>query len=140
MSKRNAAAVGGHPLARKCSKIMFDAGLGSNEIAVLQRLEVTQDLSRKGLVNLPECDVIEFQSVSRQQTRDGRYRRHEQSFSKDIDSGHLEIDQTHAWQIVWQPFQALIGCDPNGGGSVGQRRAVARRQRATSAGAVEDRL
>src|SRR5713101_3004251 len=106
MSKRNAAAVGVHPLARKCPKIVLDAGLGSDEIAVLQRLEMTQDLSRKGFVNLPECDVIEFQSVSRQQTRDGRYGRHEQSLGKDIDGGHLEIDQTHARQIAWQSVHA----------------------------------
>src|SRR5438552_18227911 len=108
MSKGNAASVGVHRLARKCSKIMLDTGLRSDEVAVLQRLDMTQDLSRKGLVNLPECDVIKFQSLSRQQTRDGRYGRHQQSFSKDIDGGHLEIDQTHTRQIVWQSAHAFV--------------------------------
>ena len=59
---------------------------------------------------------------------------------EDVDRGHFEVDETSPRQRRRQTLRALVGRDPDSGGSVGERRAIARRQRAAPAGPIEHRL
>jgi hypothetical protein len=52
----------------------------------------------------------------------------------------LEVDEPRTREAVRQPGEALGGRDPDGGGAVGERRAVAGRERSAPALAIEDRL
>src|SRR5579863_4153292 len=53
MAERDAAAVRVHPLARKAAEIRLDPGLGADELLILEPLDVTEHLRRKGLMNFP---------------------------------------------------------------------------------------
>jgi hypothetical protein len=60
MTKRNAAAVRIHPIARKAPEGMFDAGLFANEILVFESSDMAGYLRRKRLVDFPKRNVIEL--------------------------------------------------------------------------------
>src|SRR5262249_22891661 len=119
MTKRNAAAVRVHSIARKTPEGMFDAGLFANEILIFESPDMTGHLGRKRLVNLPKRNVLELEPTSREQPRNRANGRHKQPFVEDVDRGHLKIDKAHAWCRTGQSRQAFSGSDPDGGCSVG---------------------
>jgi len=65
MAKGNAAAVRIQSLPWKCSEYAIDAGLLIQEVAAFESLDVSQDLSSKGFVNLPEIYVGIRKAIAR---------------------------------------------------------------------------
>src|SRR3974377_2622203 len=89
---------------------------------------MAQHLRRKRFVDFPESDVVEFQSAPRENAWNGRYRRHQEAFMKNIDCGDFKIDQTDAWNIVGQSADPLFRRDPNGCSSICQGAAFTGRE------------
>src|SRR3974377_156786 len=98
---------------------------------------MAQHLRRKRFVDFPESYVVEFQSAPRENAWNGRYRRHQETFMKNIDGGDFKIDQTDAWHIVGQSADPLFGRDPNPCSSICQGRAVTGSERPFSTCAIE---
>src|SRR5579863_423714 len=119
MTKRDAAAVRVHPRPRKAAEIMLDAGLGADEVLVFESLDVAEHLRRKRLVDFPQRDVVVFEAVPRQQPRNRRHRRHQQTLVENIDRRHLEIDEPRPRQLRRQSLEPRVGGDPDRGGAVG---------------------
>ena len=140
MPESDAAAVGIHAIAQEAPEGVLDTGLLSHIIFVLERLDVAGHLRRKRLVNFPKSDIVEFQPVPREQPRDGCGGGHEQPFVEDINRGHLEIEESHAWRRPRKPRQARIGRNPDRCRAIGERRAVAGGERAAAACAVKGGL
>ena len=72
MAERDAAAVRVHAIARKASEGMLDTGLRADEVFVFESFDVTEHLRRKRLVDFPKRDVVELQTVAREQPRESR--------------------------------------------------------------------
>jgi hypothetical protein len=65
---------------------------------------------------------------------------HQQTFVENVDRRHFEVDEPGPRQRRRQTLRAFVGRDPDGGGSIGERRAIAGGQRAATAGPIEHRL
>ena len=107
-------------------------------VLVLERGHVAQHLRGERLVDLPEVDRVEREVVAREQARDRVGRRHQQALVEDVDRGDLPVDQARARRDP-RAARARPGVvrDPDRGRAVGERRGVARGDRALAARAVE---
>lgn len=105
--------------------------------SILEPLQVAKHLCGKGLMDLPQRDVVEAQMVSSKQSRDRGDGGHEQPFFEDVDGGDLKIDEACAWHVIRRTRETFAVGDPHGRRAVGQRRAVAGGERAASALPVE---
>src|SRR4029453_15286463 len=139
MSERDAAAVRIHTLARERSEVRIDAGLVADKGRIFERLDVEQHLSRECFVNLPEIDVAVREAAAREEAWNRKRRRHQQSFGPKIHRRNFPVDQLGGEGTRRQLREAGFGCDPQARGTIGQRRRVARGQRAPAAGPIERR-
>src|SRR5476651_2685073 len=133
MAERGAAAVGIEPVEREGAEVARHLGAIAQEGRVLQRLEMERQLRGEGFVDLPEMDVAVAKIVTRQQARNGEGRRHQETLDAEIDGGDLPVDQFYTRRSGGKALQAFRRGGPDRGGAVGERRGVARRQRALAA-------
>ena len=121
MADRNAAAIWIQPLPWKFSHWIIYLHLFAQERFALQRSDVAQQLRGEGFVDFPEVDIIECQTVAREQARDGVGGRHQQPFCENIHPGNFVVEQFHAWLLGGQLGKASLIGHPNGSGTVGKR-------------------
>ena len=134
VSERDAPAVGVDPVARKRAEAVLHGGTGGEPPRVLEGRDRAQDLRRERLVELPQPDVLERESVAMQQfgNRDGRG--DEEPLAVRIDGGLPPVEEARPRQGVGKRGESRLGRDPARRGSVRQRRGVARRERSHGAG------
>ena len=80
---------------------------------------IAEHLRCESLVDFPEVNIIERQTVAREQARDGVGGCHEQTFGKDINTGNLVVEQFHARLVRGQFGKACFIRYPDCSGTVG---------------------
>ena len=138
MAEREASAVRVHALAWEPTEGVLDAGLGADEVPILERSHVTEDLRGESLMDFPKRNVVEGQVMPCEEPRDRGGGSHEEPLLENVDGSDLKIDEPRAREAVRQAREARTVCDPDGGRTIGQRRAITGGERATSALPVED--
>jgi len=140
MAEREATPVWIHALAWEPTEGVLDAGLGADEVPILESPDIAEHLRGERLMDLPKRDVVEAQVMPCEEPRDRGGGGHEEPFLENVDGRDLKIDEPRVWEAVRQAREARAVCDPDGGRTVGQGRAISGGERATSALPVEHRL
>ena len=132
--ERDAAAVGIDPVAREGAETLLHGGARREPLRVLEGRDRAQDLGRERLVELPQPDVLQRESVAVEQFGDREGRGDEEPLPVRIDRGLPPVEEACAREGVGQQGEPGLGRDPARGGPVRERGRVARRERPVGAG------